>query len=295
MPKRLKLDSIVVLVLAGAFHGGFMFAKHDPALSDIIPFGVDPYDAVGSFADIVGVLIALLSLVRAFWPDRAGPATVCRQLYLARTQAAVGLAVLIALVVDAVSMARHPAMWVPSPLHGELIALLGTTAAAAVAVEVLVCRAVRHINPTRARAPWLRAGIVCGIAVLILAVYPERLIDGLVTHLLTVVVGALVLFAPRPSLLRALIPYSEHDMEPHVAPAYAHARAARYRWAIVVAMGVLIGAALAAAELGEGAGSVPMGRVALVGSVFIALSVAGLTTAYAFLGKPLGLGPEGGG
>jgi hypothetical protein len=290
MPKALKLNAIVVVALAGAFHWAFMFAKHDPVLSHIIPFGVDPYDAVGSFADIVGVLIALLSLVRAFRPYRTGPPTVARQLYLARTQAAVGLAVLITLIVDGVAMVRHQALWTQSPRRGELVAILACMAVAAAAVELFTYRTARRIHPTGAPGEWRRAAVIGGTAVLIMAVYPERLIDGMVTHLLTVVVGALVLFAPMPSLLRALIPYDEQNLEPPMTPAHEGASVAKYRWPIVIVIGVAIGAALGAEEMREGVASMPVGRVLVVGSVFIGLATAGLATAYAFLGNPLGLG-----
>jgi len=50
MPGRLKRSAVVVAAFAGFFYWGFMTAKHDPSLRDIVPFGEDPYDAVGSFA-----------------------------------------------------------------------------------------------------------------------------------------------------------------------------------------------------------------------------------------------------
>ena len=68
MPKTLKRNTLIVFGLAIVFWWSFMFAKHDPHLRSIIPFGSDPYDAVGSFGIIVGMLIALLSVVRAFRP-----------------------------------------------------------------------------------------------------------------------------------------------------------------------------------------------------------------------------------
>ena len=84
--------------------------KARPALRDVIPFGDDPYDAAGSFGVIVGMLIALLSLVRAFRPYREAPSTAQRT-YLVRSQEAVVLVVFLTLASDVVAMGRHPSMW----------------------------------------------------------------------------------------------------------------------------------------------------------------------------------------
>jgi len=70
VPARQKLHSIVILGVAAAFQWFFMFTKHDPDLRAIIPFGDDPYDALGSFATIVNILLCLLLLWRSFHPMR---------------------------------------------------------------------------------------------------------------------------------------------------------------------------------------------------------------------------------
>ena len=74
----------------------------------IVPFGVDPYDAVGSFGDIIGILTALLALFRAFRPYRGRVPSIERRIYLARAQTAVVLAVRITLASDAVALGRRP-------------------------------------------------------------------------------------------------------------------------------------------------------------------------------------------
>src|ERR1700759_205720 len=104
MPKVLKRNAVIVLGLAALFFWSFMFAKHDPALRNIIPFGDEPYDAVGSFGVIAGMLIALLSFLRAFRPYREAPATAQR-VYLIRAQEAAVLAVFITVATDAIAMA----------------------------------------------------------------------------------------------------------------------------------------------------------------------------------------------
>jgi hypothetical protein len=68
MKIALRVNAVAVLALSGAYYWFFMFTKHSPPLAAIIPFGDDPYDAIGSFCVIVSALLALLSLVRAFGP-----------------------------------------------------------------------------------------------------------------------------------------------------------------------------------------------------------------------------------
>jgi len=86
MPRPLKRNALIVFGLAIILSWSFMFAKHDPRLRAIIRFGDDPYDAVGSFGTIVGMLIALLSLVRAFRPYRKQSPTKAQCVYLVRSQ-----------------------------------------------------------------------------------------------------------------------------------------------------------------------------------------------------------------
>src|SRR5438876_1175907 len=101
MPRSQKRNALIIVGLVVLFQWSFMFLKHDPALRDVIPFGVDPYDAVGSFALIIGTLIALLSLVRAFRPYRTHAPSSAQRLYLVRAQMAVVLSILLTRVADA--------------------------------------------------------------------------------------------------------------------------------------------------------------------------------------------------
>ncbi len=61
-----KLNSIFAICLAVAFLLFFQFTKHNPMLAVIIPFGNDPYDAVGSIGVIIGGLLSVLAFIRTF-------------------------------------------------------------------------------------------------------------------------------------------------------------------------------------------------------------------------------------
>jgi hypothetical protein len=92
-------------------------------------------------------------------------------------------------------------------------------------------------------------------------------------------------------LLTALVPYKA-DEAPTETPARSRFSSLKHRWGIVLLGGVLIGIFTLAGEMTEGGGAPPLGRLVFVASVFIGLWIAGLSIAYAFLGKPLGLGPQ---
>jgi hypothetical protein len=288
MHTRHKVNAAVVLLFAALFYWLFMFAKHDAALSKIIPFGDDPYDAVGSFAVVIGVLVALISLVRAFRPYRPPGASIENQVYLVRAQMCAVLVASVTLVSDGVALARHPSMWTVAPQRDEMFALFGGMAIVAVAVGRLILRSARGIVSDRTPAKWNRAAIVGLAAVIILAVYPERLIQQTLTHLLTVVAGALILFVPMRPLLTALVPY-ESRSAPREAPGGSPGFVRRHRWGIVVMVGVMLGLFFFAGEMSEGAGGIPLERIAAVALVFVGLSTTGLAIAYTFLGIPLGL------
>ena len=266
MPGQLRRNAIVVCALAAAFWWTFMFAKHDPALRPVIPFGDDPYDAVGSFGVIVAALLAVVSLVRAFRPDP----TPLQRLYVVRSQASVVLAAFVTIAADLVAMVRHP----PVSARTAIVALLGGLLLAASIVLVLILRSHPRSEPGR----WSGAVLASLLVIAALAVYPEQIIRNPLAHLATVVFGAVALFAPMRMLLMALLP---GDIE---------SRPFRGRWMVMSAVAATVGAFAFIGEMSEGTGGAPAGRLLLVATVFIGLGVAGLLVAYAFLGKPLGIG-----
>jgi hypothetical protein len=292
MPKVLKRNAIIVLGLAVLFYWSFMFAKHDPALRNVIPFGDDPYDAVGSFAVIIGMLVALLSILRAFRPYREIPSTAQR-VYLVRSQEAVVLAVFITLATDAVAMARHPSMWIAAASRDRLIVLLGVLAIITAVVQLLI-RTAKEKFVGFGTSRWAVPASVTLLALLVLASYPEHLINRTATHLLTVVAAdAIVLCAPMRALLNAFVPHASGGERIGKLAVRGRFLTARQRWAIALLAGALIGAFAFLGEMGEGSSALPLGRVVLVASVYITLGLAGILIAYAFLGEMLGLKPRG--
>ncbi|MEO6816141.1 MAG: hypothetical protein ABI177_05520 [Edaphobacter sp.] len=290
MPTTLKRNAVIVLGLAGLFCWSFLFAKHDPALRNVIPFGDDPYDAVGSLGVIVGVLVALLSSLRAFRRCRETP-SVAQLGYLIRSQQAVVLAVFLTLAVDAVAMARHASMWTGAGTRNRLLVLLGVLTLVTAAVQWLLRAAQKRVGGS-ATARWGVPASVTLLAIAVLAGYPEHLVGRTSTHLLTVVVADLLLLAPMRLLLNAIVPYEPGGEQVAKPATVGKWSTAGQRWAIALLGGIGIGAAAFLAEMSDGGSTPPLGRLVLVASVYVALGLAGILAAYAFLGRPLGLGPQ---
>ncbi|HXE60029.1 MAG TPA: hypothetical protein VN607_04960 [Gemmatimonadaceae bacterium] len=283
MTRPLQRNSILCLALALALAWTFMFAKHDAALGPIIPFGVDPYDAVGSFAVFVAPVVAVIALVRAFRPAPAPPSPAAR-LYLIRAQETVVLVVLITLGSDAVAMARRPAAWIHAPARVELLALVAGLAVAAAVVQWLVLAPRRADAP--ARAPWPQAVLITLAATLALAFYPERFVAGVTTHLLTVVFADLILFAATRAVLLAVVPDAPPVAQP-AAPAPRRRFGPAALWSAAAIAGAGFGMFALLGEMSEG-GTPRTVRLLAVAAVFLGLAIAGVLIAFALLAGPLG-------
>jgi hypothetical protein len=174
MRLELKLSSLATLVFVAVFYWFFMFTKHDPSLSVIIPFGEDPYDAVGSFCLILAILLAVFSLIRAFRPYRpSGPAKLDIT-FLARTQVAIPMGVLMTLVSDGIAMIRHMSAWTGRPGTEELLVLLSGMLVLSLALIYLLRIAARRMQLPLVAGRWRRAWTVSACCAFILAVFPRK-------------------------------------------------------------------------------------------------------------------------
>jgi hypothetical protein len=122
---------------------------------------------------------------------------------------------------------------------------------------------------------------------------PEQLIQRTGTHLLTIVIGAFVLFAPMRVLLTSLVPYKRDEGLTGAAPKGVRIPNRWHRRGIVVVAGLLIGAFAFLGEMSEGGGALPLIRLLFVASVFVGLGLAGASDRIRILGDPLGLWSRG--
>jgi hypothetical protein len=271
--------SVLAACVGAAFLLFFQFTKQDPTLSAILPFGNDPYDAVGSFGVISAGLLSVLAVVRAVQVS-----TRRREELVARTQAAITAAVAVTLGADVVAMGRHVSIWFGRPAALELVALMLVLLALAVLLWFAARRSIRE-SPVQPTA-WRRAVVVCAIAVAVLVVYPESLTGNAVGELFTILVGIVLLFVPMSALLEVLVPLDSDSAESGEARGLRIG--GRIQWLAVALVGIAIGVALLVAELMGRDAPAPALRVMLA-SVYVGAALVGLLIAYYVLRRPLAL------
>lgn len=287
MTREAKLNAVAVCFLAALFYCLFMFAKHNAYLASMIPFGDDPYDSVGSFACVVGALLALVALARAYLPYRSGPDR-WQLVYLVRSQLAVVLAVFLTVAADATAMARYPEQWYPGFWNFAVVAVVAGMAIAATSIFLLM----RPLLPPKTdgwRQRRMRALLLTLGGMAALAACPKSMLRSMAPHLFAIILGAAVLFASMRMWLVALVPDEGREEN---AERPESSRGVWQRWAGVMVLGGLVGLSAFVGELTERGPAIPMRRLLFVEAVFAGIGLSGILLAYLFLGEPLGFRPR---
>lgn len=290
-----KLATPAVLVLTVLFNRFFMFTKHDGFVSPIVPFANDPYDAIGSIAMIVMILLSGLCLFRTYWLGLQQVAHGFGVLFLERTQFAIAVSVLVVLGYDILAMLRHPSVWMDRPATTELVALVAGLGTAAVVVLTLLQKSAPEVRFVKGGSKGKRAGMILLGCIAALAFYPENIIRSAPLHFLTILVGFVLFFAPVSCLTVLMQTRSERidrtgRLVHRTGPGFA--LKPWMQWGAMALLGILTGAfALLGEMFGEGSGGdgVPLSRMLIVVAVFLGSGTSGLLLAFAFLRKPLGL------
>lgn len=322
MPKQLKVTASITFVLAILFYLFFQITKHQPALSQVNAFAEDPFDAIGSFGFQLAACTAFLSLIRAFRPYQPNKTLDDQQLLLLRAEYLSCLTIAVTLGADIVAMVRYPSLWMGLPAGYTLAALIGGMALLTALVSWLISRSTRTTIVPSVRSRWTRALAIVVVSILILALYPANWRQSVPGALLTVLVGAVILFMSVWALVTAITPPVEtqfEDLIDDLASVYRWLKAhtghfiallnivekmrelsfirsilewlnpRKHTWNACILIGIFMGLVLALAEaFGEG-GLHQLGRFAPVAAVFVSLEAAAVLLGYAFLASPLGL------
>jgi hypothetical protein len=275
-----KINSIFAICLAGAFLLFFQFTKHNPMLAVIIPFGNDPYDAVGSIGIIIAGLLAILALIRSFYKE-----LVERQrIIIARTQFSVVAVILVTLMADIIAMVKHFPMWFGQPGYIELLALMVGIFILAMLLSFAISYSIREIRLEK--RSWKKFLLISTILIALLTIYPEFIIQSTLGELFTLLVGVLILFFWMSALPEAFIPFDIESFDS--TKTQPHQMSIRKELVAVVLLGMGIGIAVLIGEWrGEGAPA-PEHRIILA-FIFIGMPLVSLLIAYYCLRKPLAL------
>jgi hypothetical protein len=274
MPSRLKFNSSVLIVLTGLF----LFTKFNLTRLRVPVFGLDPCDAVMHFAFFV-MLLALVGSLRAMRPYREGVTYTTQDTHVLRSQEAVALAMFIAVFAHLVALARHPSMWVGAQWRNQLFVWLGIFAAIPFATELWVVAA--QSNRTRtASSQRNRAVLCCLLAAAALVFCPEYGSDlsSETAHILTVIVGGLVVLVPIGYLLPVLVPYESGERDSNEP--FFNTKTEQ----VALLIGMLLGVFLFWVDAHRAGSARPLLPILkFVGPV------VGLLIAYAFFAETLGL------
>ena len=280
MSNKLRINSLIVFVLALLFAFFFDFTKHNPSLSPINPFADDPYDAIGSFAFQATIFFGLLSLFRAFRPYRKDQPSDEQKLFLVRTQIAIVLSILVTLVGDLVAMIRHFPVWSRVSAGYLLLALVIAFSILSIAIGIIVRNSARNTFVPVVMNSLKRSAIISSVFFIVLLFYPESIRKSTLGALFTVVVGAVLLFMP-------VWAWGEFLTQTMETP--SKTITSRWIWIVVSLMGILLGFAIVLRELTAEGETISLAGSIFIISVYIGLEFAGVVIGYSFLGKFLGI------
>lgn len=321
MPRPYKVDACLTLVFSLVFYLFWQVCKQQPALAQVAAFTEDPYDAVGSFAELFALFTALLSIIRAFRPYHPNTALEGQQVLMVRGGYLICLAAAVTLGADGVAMLRYPAVWIGLQSGYVLATLVGGMALLTALMGWRLHATARQSGLVSTHRGWVRAIVISLVGAFICALYPlhwsqNRSGGGLsiLFSLFTIVVGMVIFFASvwawgmfvSPQMntpdedfiddLAALYRCFKARLGPFkvVLTPFEHMLGSRWlhpvvnwvnprknRWYGIALLGLLIGAALAFGE----ALHPRLGVLA----IFASIGGLGVVTGYAFFVQPLGL------
>lgn len=190
------------------------------------PVGTDPCDGVNAFAFYTIAFIALGSLVRMLRVRHAS--SPLRYLFTVRSQQAVLFAIFITFVAEIIALIRNPERWIGNRFAELLFALVVALTVVTVATLLLILFTQRNrislsVSRVHGTAPvrsttvrkWTRTTLPVVVAIVILAICPEWPIDipSRTAHILTVALGALVVFIPMRLFLSQIVVHGSDESD----------------------------------------------------------------------------------
>jgi hypothetical protein len=263
--QRVHRVTALIAIAAVLFYLFFQVNKGGP-FRGINPFGVDPYDAVGAFAIQVAILIGILTYARALrlWDD---PAQAAKARLILRGNSLVLLVILITLIADAIAEIVRP--FTPSYWGNVILVELTLMFLLASVCAIALVVAFKRIQ-TAAPPPDLT---------------PADGIDDLWT-LVRVPVARSSLVLPR-----GIVEWVKRFNSDRFFARVPWLNPRTHPWRFACALGLLVGAGLALAQLQEGLPpSLMIGLLAA--GIFISAELAATLLGYALFGGYLGLRPS---
>ncbi len=216
-PTGLWRNSVVMLLLLFAH----VITHRKLSFMGVAPVGTDPCDGVNAFAFFTIVFIAIGSILRMVSGNHSW--SPMRYLYIVRSQQAVLFAMFITFMAEIIALIRNPRTWVGNHFAESLFGLICALTVVTIAILLLILFTQRNrISLTSLR--WTRSILPVVIAVVVLSVCPEwpTYSPSRTAHILTVALGALVVFIPMRLLLPEIVLNGSDDDRGTVTFGTAH-------------------------------------------------------------------------
>ena len=191
---------------------------------------------------------------------------------------------MVTLVDDSVAMIRHIPMWLGRAGSNGTADAYCLDVVCTLLLLFVVRFSIRTIP--HAASSWKKALSIFIIAIVVLALYPESIIQTTVGELCTLLVGLLLLLVPLSEFSAAFIPFNVELPEANGTSGWIGSWT---EWGVMVLLGLGVGIVLLVGEWsGEGT-PVTFALKILIAAIFIITPVIGILIAYYCLRKPLAL------
>ena len=281
MDNKIRLNTIVVIVLAILFYLFFDVTKHYQFFSANNPFAEDPYDAIGSFALQTSIFLGIVCLLLLFRSYRNKYLSEEQKLNLIRIQFTIALAVIVTLSGDIVAMIRYFSSMTGTPARDALAILVTAFLLLAITIGFFLYHSAREIAETHVSSSWSKPVTISVIFLIILFFYPDHVRETALGAYFTVIVGTILFFTTVSAWGRHMLPIVNAQYK-RIVPRYL-------LWLVILFIGILLGFAIVLRELVEDGKIINFADNAFIILFYISLEVFGCLVGYAFLGRFLGL------
>jgi len=142
--KEIHFLAIFTTITSFVFWAFFAWSKNQ-SISELNPFAVDPYDAIGSFAFQLAIALSILSLARSFQQIKDAN-SLHRLPFILRGIGIALFAIFITIVGDGIAVAQQAALVFSSTAGGYLMFGLGVVAFFAIIDGFLYIRVILHVH-----------------------------------------------------------------------------------------------------------------------------------------------------
>jgi hypothetical protein len=112
--KNIKINTVSVFLFSVVFIWLFFFCKHNPPLSEVNVFNVDPYDAVGSIAIQISFAAAFFSTLRIFAVTNIEVQPSYHLMMILRGNLVSLLSILVTMISEITALVRFRKIWINS-------------------------------------------------------------------------------------------------------------------------------------------------------------------------------------